>query len=313
MFGLSSGQNFKRIIVTTTINNPTSALKAFALMEDWHLVVVGDTNTPSDFYIEGATYLSPETQTLAYPYLSDLIGWKTIRRRNLGFLWALEAGVEILATVDDDNEPLSNWGLDLRVGLSVTCPRYSGELVMDPISVTNYPDLWHRGFPLQMLQRRSYTSHVTTQLVDIEASFWNGDPDIDAICRMEHAPDCSFDSQFFPFTFAGFSPFNSQNTFLSRRALKSYFLLPFVGRMDDIWAAYYLQSLGFKTLYSQASVHQHRNPHNLTVDFEQEIEGYLRTHDLILALAQNPDSIHDFLPDSSSSALKEHQRVASLF
>jgi hypothetical protein len=88
-------------------------------------------------------------------------------------------------------------------------------------------------------------------------------------------------------------------------------MLPFVGRMDDIWAAYYVQSLGFKTLYSQASVHQHRNPHDLTVDFEHEIQGYLKTKDLISALEKDPKSIHQFLPEASSAALDEYLRLTS--
>ncbi len=32
----------------------------------------------------------------------------------------------------------------------------------------------------------------------MQADFWNGDPDIDAICRMEHAPECKFDDSYFP-------------------------------------------------------------------------------------------------------------------
>ena len=39
----------------------------------------------------------------------------------------------------------------------------------------------------------------------VSADFWNGDPDIDAICRMEYRPDCKFDEKYFPF---------SSNTFI---------------------------------------------------------------------------------------------------
>ena len=34
----------------------------------------------------------------------------------------------------------------------------------------------------------------------IQADFCNGDPDIDAICRMEHSPECRFKEKVFPFT-----------------------------------------------------------------------------------------------------------------
>jgi hypothetical protein len=36
-------------------------------------------------------------------------------------------------------------------------------------------------------------------------------------------------------------PYNSQNTFLHRSVLKNYSVLPFIGRMDDIWGAYIQQ------------------------------------------------------------------------
>ena len=34
--------------------------------------------------------------------------------------------------------------------------------------------------------------------VDVQADFWDGYLDIDAVCRMEHAPECKFDPTCFP-------------------------------------------------------------------------------------------------------------------
>lgn len=307
--------NYKRVIVTTTINEPTEALLQFASKDDWHLVVVGDLKTPADFFIENATYLSPGVQHSAYSDLSDLIGWNSIQRRNLGFLWALESGAEIIATVDDDNVPHKDWGrqilLEEESNVTLYSSQYSDELIVfDPISVAGYPNLWHRGFPLQLLRSRNYSKSEATIRADIQAAFWNGDPDIDAVCRMEHAPACIFDEARFPFSFAGFSPFNSQNTFLTRKALKHYFMIPLVGRMDDIWASYYLQSLGYKTVYSHASVTQVRNEHNLTLDFEREIDGYLHTLKILEGLKRDPTAIHSLIPFRASQALSLYLRYA---
>jgi hypothetical protein len=49
---------------------------------------------------------------------------------------------------------------------------------------------------------------------DIQANFWNGDPDIDAVCRMIFRPECNFKKSKFPFFSKKISPFNSQNTLL---------------------------------------------------------------------------------------------------
>ncbi|MCH7990974.1 MAG: hypothetical protein IIC35_00975 [Gemmatimonadetes bacterium] len=56
-----------RIIVTTTINAPTEALRKFAAIPDWELVVIGDKKTPDDFHIDGATYVTPDDQDEVRP------------------------------------------------------------------------------------------------------------------------------------------------------------------------------------------------------------------------------------------------------
>ena len=44
-----------------------------------------------------------------------------------------------------------------------------------------------------MINKRNCKKTKNQITVDIQADFWNGDPDIDAICRIEHAPICEFD------------------------------------------------------------------------------------------------------------------------
>ena len=97
-----------KCIVTTTIFPPSVALKKFAAMSDWHLVVAGDLKTPDSEYktMENTTYLTPDKQQELYPKLSELIGWNCIQRRNIALLHAYKLGAEVVALVDDDNIPL---------------------------------------------------------------------------------------------------------------------------------------------------------------------------------------------------------------
>ena len=306
----------KKIIVTTTINGPTEALIKYSQLQDWKLIIVGDLKTPADFSNLDCIYLSPNAQESYSKELSDLIGWNCIQRRNIGFLAALEAGADIIATVDDDNIPLDGWGSDLYVGREVQAECYlpNNFGVFDPISVTEYSNLWHRGFPIQYLADRTKISAGTEMITaDIQAGFWNGDPDVDAICRMEHKPECKFRNDNFPFFSHGISPFNSQNTFLTRSALKNYFMFPGIGRMDDIWASYYLLSLGFKVIYSEASVYQSRNPHDLTIDFEGEVIGYVNNYKLLFDLQNNPKKIKDYLPENSWNAFQLYLEIANRY
>src|SRR3989338_4246385 len=98
---------------------------------------------------------------------------------------------------------------------------------------------------------------------------------------MEHAPDCRFDPAVFPFASNRLSPFDSQNTFLTREVLKDYFLFPFFGRMDDIWASYYVGAKAYKVIYNKPSVVQERNVHDLTVDMVSEFLGYEKNLQLV--------------------------------
>ncbi len=294
----------KKIIVTTTINHPTKAIDLFQSMEDWELVVIGDKKTPKGYKLEKGIYVSPEEQEQYDKPLSDAIGWNCIQRRNFGLLWANDMNADIVAVIDDDNIPYENWGKNLLLGKKVNIKHFDiSEDVFDPIGATNYKNLWHRGFPIQILKNRNYQNIYEDVIKpDIQADFWNGDPDIDAICRMEHAPECSFDKSCFPFSSNKPAPFNSQNTFLLGSCLKDYFLFPHVGRMDDIWAAYYIQSKGFKVVFNSASVYQERNPHDLTKDMKKEYLGYENNLNLVNDIKIDPNAIYSYLPGKSIRA-----------
>lgn len=206
-------------------------------MADWQSIVIGDRKTPPGYRLRHGLYVAPEEQERLFPRLSGLLGWNCIQRRNIGFLMALEMGADVIASVDDDNIPRSGWGDNLLVGRCLGIDSYRCEApVFDPIGATNYPHLWHRGFPIQLVSARSYRERMPiAQTVRIQADFWDGDPDIDAVCRMIHRPDCAFDPACFPFSSPALAPFNSQNTFLARDLMADYFMFPGIGRMDDIW------------------------------------------------------------------------------
>ena len=282
-----------KFIITTTINHPTIATHRFADIakrDGWVFVIVGDTKTPHDEYLElqdeyrsHIIYLHPAKQTEMYPELSEAIGWRTIQRRNIGFVYAYNHGADIVATVDDDNIPYDNWGTDLYIGKEVEVDYWTPENhVFDPLSVTNYPHLWHRGYPIDHLQVRDRVTYLGKKKVTplIQADLWDGDPDIDAMCRLTFKPMCKFNITR-PFAANTPSPFNSQNTFIHRDALKHYAVWPYVGRMDDIWGGYYTQEMigKDKLIYNRASVYQDRNVQDLIVNLEKEIIGYRNTLD----------------------------------
>ena len=299
-----------RIIVTTTINSVTDAIERFEMLSGWHLVVIGDKKTPKDYYLKRGTYVSPQMQETYDKELSDAIGWNCIQRRSFGLLWAHDMKADIVAVVDDDNIPYGDWGKDLMVGEDVEVNYYQIDLpVFDPLGATNEKKIWHRGYPLQLISKRDYSQKEKKVLrPDIQADFWNGAPDIDAICRLEHAPECEFDPSLFPIASNKISPFNSQNTFIKGALLKDYFLFPHIGRMDDIWASYYVQAKGYKVVYGKPSVYQARSKHDLVRDMKQEYLGYENNLNLVRDLTVAPEKILNYLPERSIQAFNLYRK-----
>jgi len=304
----------KKVIVSTTIQSPTESIERFDNLRDWTLVVAGDLRTPKDYRLKNGIYLSPQAQEKRHKKLSDLIGWNSHARRNFALLAAKELKADIVALVDDDNLPLDHWGKDLVVGQKITANFYrTSEDAFDPLRVTNYPHLWHRGFPVQLVSSRNYDGPEKREVpVDIQADLWNGDPDVDAVCRMVYKPECQFDRGCFPIASDKPSPFNSQNIFITKRVLPHYFILPHLsplGRESDIWIAYHLWSRGFRVVYCEPSVYQKRNPHDLTQDMEDEFLGYKRNIDIVRAIADKSYDPRKFWPEATCRAYEAYQAV----
>jgi hypothetical protein len=129
----------------------------------------------------------------------------------------------------------------------------------------------------------------------VQADFWDGDPDIDAICRLSKKPIVKFE-KFEPFCSNQLAPFNSQNTFLAREVLPVYSVLPHTGRMDDIWGSYIMQHyFPGSVIYNQATVYQDRNVQDLVTNLENEVIGYRNTYKLLGDLA----NFENYLPEKA--------------
>ena len=46
------GEKMKKVIVTTTINEPTEAIEKYDSLKDWELVVIGDKKTPKGYKLK---------------------------------------------------------------------------------------------------------------------------------------------------------------------------------------------------------------------------------------------------------------------
>ncbi len=300
-----------KFIVTTSINKPTKAIRIFDSLKDWKLIVVGDKKTPKNYKLKNGIYLTTKDQVKIDKELSNLIGWNCIERRNFGFIFAKKLGAKIVATVDDDNIPLKNWGQNLLINKKTNVKKINiHDDVFDPLFPTNYKNLWHRGFPLDRIDNRSIKS-ITSEIITpkIQADFWNGDPDIDCIARVMFKPSCKFNNKYFPFFSTKISPFNTQNTFIDASLLKDYFLFPGVGRMHDIWASYYLQyKKKVKIVYGKPSVFQERNIHTTQKDLIDEFVGIKKNNNFINQIINKNFKLKNFFSKSSIESFKLYRK-----
>jgi hypothetical protein len=270
----------------------TEALRKFSELPGWQLIVVGDLKTPKSEYenLYNVRYLSPEYQEKHYKKLSDLIGWNCIQRRNIGFIEAYRAGADVVATVDDDNIPYPGWGENIMIGKKVAAHCYSNDNgFFEPLSVTNVSHLWHRGYPIEFVSsRKNNVYHGMVEITpDVQADLWDGEPDVDAVCRLIYGNPVVKIEGDFPVTSTSTAIFNSQNTFLSRRILPYYTVVAKADRMDDIWGGMILQkTTGAKVIFGKPSVYHKRNQHNIISDAEREFMGYRQT----LKVFENPNS-----------------------
>ena len=62
---------------------------------------------------------------------------------------------EIIALIDDDNIPYKNWFKKIYINKKTTANLIkSNKKIFDPVGYTNHKNLWHRGYPLEMIVNR---------------------------------------------------------------------------------------------------------------------------------------------------------------
>jgi hypothetical protein len=273
-------------IVITSIFEPTEAVRQWAALDDWEVVVVGDRKTPSGWSCPGVTYLSPSDQT-ALPFeIAESLPWDHYSRKMLGYLYAMSEGAELIVDTDDDNIPLETWRTLPFEGEFATISKPGFANVYKSFSEAY---VWPRGFPLR--QVRNARTALPETLLPANVGIWqflaNGDPDIDAIHRLVFDEPLWFDERD-PLVLAEGTvcPFNSQNT-LFRSELFPLLYLPatVTFRFTDILRGLIAQPIlwrsGFQLGFGPATVEQERNDHDYLRDFESEVPMYLHTEQTV--------------------------------
>ncbi len=223
---------------------------------------------------------------------------------------ALEAGSEILVSIDDDNyclpitgdfigehERVGSTAADqIADGAQLATPAAGWFNVCDCLDVS--PACFPRGFPYfaRGAARRLPTGPAgapPSGVVAINAGLWIGDPDVDAATRLVDRPVAA--------ALRGaprllgtdtWSPVNTQNTALTRDAALAYYYVRMghpvkgllIDRYGDILSGYLVQKcakhLGQWIRMGTPVLEHRRTPHNLFKDLYHELAGMSLVEDL---------------------------------
>jgi hypothetical protein len=275
-----------KYIIITSIFPLTKAVKAFAEKKDYITIVVGDNKTPEPYFVNDIRYLSVKTQSELGYELNKELPYNHYCRKNIGYIFAIREGAEVIIDSDDDNIPYPDWSF----------PDFEGKYeFMDlPGFVNIYEvftdqNIWPRGLPLNEVRTGlfNYFHRFESCNVGIWQGLADGDPDVDAIYRLLSNCPCKFNKREPIVLSRGtITPFNSQNTAFRKELFPLLYLPGTVSfRFTDILRGYISQPImwlyGYLLGVTKATVYQERNPHDLMKDFEQEIPMYLHSANII--------------------------------
>ena len=300
-------------IVITSINYPTAAVHNFASLRGWTTVIVADAKTPKDWLEHlranwnstlppSVVFLSVEQQPeLGYQIL-EVVPFKSYARKNVGYLYAIACGAQVIYETDDDNDLTEGMQLDylthsMRPGQVSIGDEYSH--TVNPYALFGRPDIWPRGFPLKAITNFTHEFRKVQHTSDwhwqarplVQQGLADLDPDVDAIWRLTQPGQIGtvhFDAQ--PEAVAiksgFFTPYNSQNTLHLSEAFWGL-LIPYSTsiRVCDIWRSYWVQRLLWDIdghlAFRPPNVEQIRNAHDYLTDFKDELQLYEQADDLV--------------------------------
>jgi len=277
-------------IVLTTIAPPTQGSKLISSglqQRGGILWVIGDRAGPSSYDLPNTRWFDIERQFRLSFRLARMLAERHYARKNLGYLLAIQDGALFLVETDDDNIPQANFWLPRSPSMTSNHVTQAGWF---NVYLEFCPGrIWPRGFPLEEIQdsfarRAKPESAASVRECLIQQGLANRNPDVDAVYRLVCSLPLDFESRA-PVSLAPgcWCPFNSQNTTFFQPAFPLLYLPTFCSfRMTDIWRSFVAQrclwEIGSAVCFTEPSVYQERNEHDLHKDFEDEVPGYLKNH-----------------------------------
>ena len=321
----NDGPRCSKWAVVTTIFEAPETVHRFVKLTDWCLVVVFDKKTPRTYdtkWTQGegnkiVVLLYPDNQEAMKNEFVNSLPWNTFGRKNVGYLYAIMHGADVIWDFDDDNllkfwipgaAPSNAPSIDSSIPqeeiIDILEPTGHDWPTYNPYPVLGAPTLpsWPRGLPPDDVKETkcSNTSIKSTKLysnkIAVLQSLADYQPDVDAIFRITMPIPMWFDrkQETRPLIVPDgvFTPYNAQATLHFKAGFWGLYLpISVTGRVSDIWRSYIAKRLfwdaGLKMGFlPRPLVVQDRNVHNNVADLEAERDLYMKSKHLVEFLGQ---------------------------
>lgn len=276
----------KILVITSIAPKLTTLMKdtfRIAQENDCQVIVVGDRKS-GNLESPGVRCISAEEQIKLQWSILEQLPWNSYGRKNIGYLEALSSGANWIIETDDDNLPTDEF-FNLSSATNVDVRLASDMSWLNIYKYFGNDVVWPRGFPLKRIieQKRETLPVIKTHIdaIGVFQALADNDPDVDAIFRLTQA----FPQKISPglpvlLSDGTVCPFNAQATWWNAKyAVLMYFPTTISWRAADIWRSYIatiiLQANSAGVVFTGPLVTQIRNPHDLLVDFKEEIDCYL--------------------------------------
>jgi hypothetical protein len=325
-----SSNNELTFIIIGDLKSPHKAIKEYLQRISSHLTI-------EYWDVESQKKWISETFDGKVVKVEKIIPYNSTRRRNLGYLRALQLGSNVIITIDDDNYlGSSNWLPEHLSALYTTevLPTVSSENgIVNPCHILrfNYSNLriYQRGYPFSKLFSDTFDIESRNGgRVALNMGLWKGSPDVDAYTNILYPGLESLgikEGAHWRYALApnNYMPVNTQNTSFIRELAPAFYDVLMdstiynirLDRYDDIWAGLFalklIHKLGYRATFGVPLTEHKRNKHDYISDLKSELIGMSLNnllHEIVIKADVYSKSFADGYLELADILIKESKR-----
>jgi hypothetical protein len=246
--------------------------------------------------------------------VEKIIPYNSIRRRNLGYLRALELGANVIVTVDDDNYPRDASWLSEHLsilGTTGVLPTVSSKNgIVNPCHILKFDHsnlrVYSRGYPFSRLFCDTFdVEYRAGGRAALNMGLWTMSLDVDAYTNILYPNLKSLGikegyHRRYALAPNNYMPVNTQNTSFIRELIPAFYDVLMdtdihgvrLDRYDDIWAGLFalklIHILGYRATFGVPLTEHKRNKHDYVSDLRSELFG-MTLNDIIHEIVMKVD------------------------